>query len=59
MPNYKNISTKAYVVTSEGSPFVLQDVILDGVQETEVLVEIKYTGICHTVSDTGKYTLPT
>lgn len=46
----KNISTKAYVVESKGSPFVLRDVILDEVQPNEVLVEIKYTGLCHTVS---------
>ncbi|CAI7648056.1 unnamed protein product [Penicillium pancosmium] len=48
MPKYENIQAKAYVVSSQGSPFVLQDVTLDGVQESEVLVEIKYTGLCHT-----------
>ncbi|KAL5365935.1 chaperonin 10-like protein [Aspergillus floccosus] len=48
MPKYQNIAAKAYVVSSRGSPFVLQDIILDGVHEKEVLVEIKYTGICHT-----------
>lgn len=52
MPKYSNITTKAYVVSSKGSPFVLQDVTLDGVQENEVLVELKYTGICHTASST-------
>ncbi|KAH6605524.1 hypothetical protein Trco_004677 [Trichoderma cornu-damae] len=43
-----NIRTKAYVVESKGSPFVLRDVVLDEVQPNEVLVEIQYTGICHT-----------
>lgn len=47
----RNIHTKAYVVESKGSPFVLRDVVLDGVQPNEVLVEIRYTGICHTVCD--------
>jgi hypothetical protein len=44
-----NIRTKAYVVESKGSPFTLRDVVLDEVQPNEVLVEIWYTGICHTV----------
>ena len=52
MDQPKNISTKAYVVESKGSPFTLKDVILDEVQPDEVLVEMKYTGICHTVSYT-------
>ncbi|RFU74287.1 alcohol dehydrogenase [Trichoderma arundinaceum] len=43
-----NIRTKAYVVESKGSPFTLRDVVLDEVQPSEVLVEIWYTGICHT-----------
>ncbi|KAE8379697.1 chaperonin 10-like protein [Aspergillus bertholletiae] len=42
------ITTKAYVVEEKGAPFVLRDVILDQVQPSEVLVEIKYTGLCHT-----------
>ncbi|CAM1506019.1 Fc.00g056600.m01.CDS01 [Cosmosporella sp. VM-42] len=42
------ISTKAYVLSERGGPFVLTDVILDEVQLNEVLVEIKYTGLCHT-----------
>lgn len=44
----KNIHTKAYVVARKGDPFVLHDIILDEVQPEEVLVEIEYTGICHT-----------
>ncbi|KAL6792646.1 hypothetical protein J3E68DRAFT_437605 [Trichoderma sp. SZMC 28012] len=44
----RNIRTKAYVVQVEGDPFTLCDVVLDEVQPNEVLVEIWYTGICHT-----------
>ncbi|KKP04923.1 AreB protein [Trichoderma harzianum] len=32
----------------EGDPFTLCDVVLDEVQPNEVLVEVWYTGICHT-----------
>ena len=31
-------------------PFVLRDVVIDEVNDDEVLVEMKYTGLCHTVS---------
>ncbi|GLI76564.1 hypothetical protein PoHVEF18_004837 [Penicillium ochrochloron] len=44
----RKIPTKAFVVDSPKSPFVLQDVVLDEVRENEVLVEMKYTGLCHT-----------
>lgn len=50
MDQLKQIRTKAYVVEDKGAPFVLRDVILDEVLDHEVLVEIKYTGICHTAS---------
>jgi Zn-dependent alcohol dehydrogenase len=50
MEEPKDIQTQAYVVDHKGAPFVLQDVILDKVLPTEVLVEMKYTGLCHTVS---------
>lgn len=46
----KQILTKAFVVDAPGAPFVLQDVVLDEVRSNEVLVEMKYTGLCHTVS---------
>jgi Zn-dependent alcohol dehydrogenase len=49
MAGPKDIHTKAFVVPSLGSPFVLMDVILDEVRQNEVLVDMKYTGICHTV----------
>ncbi|KAJ9143867.1 Alcohol dehydrogenase superfamily, zinc-type [Pleurostoma richardsiae] len=42
-----NIVTKAYVVNKADDPFVLTDVVLDGLREDEVLVEVKYTGVCH------------
>lgn len=46
---YKDLSTKAYVVEEKDGPFVLKDVVLDEVRADEVLVEIKYSGLCHTV----------
>jgi Zn-dependent alcohol dehydrogenase len=49
MPDTKRTATKAYVVAERGGPFELRDVVLDGLQPNEVLVEIKYTGLCHTV----------
>ncbi|KAL4972370.1 chaperonin 10-like protein [Aspergillus desertorum] len=42
------IPTKAYVVKEKRGPFVLEDVILDRLEPDEVLVELKYTGLCHT-----------
>ncbi|KAJ0418592.1 chaperonin 10-like protein [Aspergillus carlsbadensis] len=48
MEEPKNIQTQAYVVDHKGGPFVFRDVILDEVQPEEVLVEMKYTGLCHT-----------
>lgn len=45
----KQIPTKAFVVEEPGAPFILQDVVLDEVRANEVLVEMKYTGLCHTV----------
>lgn len=50
MEGPKNIHTQAYVVQSKDAPFELHDVILDEIRPNEVLVEMKYTGICHTVS---------
>lgn len=46
----KNISTTALVVEKPGAPFLLENVILDEVRSQELLVEIKYAGVCHTVS---------
>ncbi|KAJ5972017.1 Polyketide synthase enoylreductase [Penicillium vulpinum] len=44
----KQIPTTAFVVEKPGAPFILQDVVLDEVRANEVLVEMKYTGLCHT-----------
>lgn len=49
MSETKRAVTKAYVVAERGGPFELREVVLDGLQPNEVLVEIKYTGLCHTV----------
>lgn len=45
-----NIETEAFVVTEPKAPFKLTPVSLDEVRGNEILVEMKYTGICHTVS---------
>ncbi|KAJ5082806.1 Polyketide synthase enoylreductase [Penicillium argentinense] len=44
----RQIPTKAFVVEAPGSPFVLRDVVLDEVRDNEVLIEMMYTGLCHT-----------
>ncbi|KAL1864809.1 hypothetical protein Plec18167_009641 [Paecilomyces lecythidis] len=44
----RNIPTKALLVEKPGEPFVLQDIVLDEIRPNELLVEIKYAGICHT-----------
>ncbi|KAK4083663.1 uncharacterized protein Triagg1_1325 [Trichoderma aggressivum f. europaeum] len=48
MHDLKSIPTKAYVVEKKGAPFILPDILLDEIQSHEVLVEILYTGLCHT-----------
>ncbi len=55
----KNIPTKALVVEKPGAPFILEDITLDEVRPNELLVEIKYAGICHTVRDKLKTPEPT
>lgn len=47
---YKNIRTKALVVAKPKADFELQEVVYDEVREDEYLIEMKYSGICHTVS---------
>ena len=42
-------TTRAYVLEKLNAPFELRDVVLGELQPSEVLVEIKYTGLCHTV----------
>ncbi|KAJ4984195.1 AreB protein [Stagonosporopsis vannaccii] len=43
-----DIETVALVVTEPKADFKLQSIILDEIREDEVLVEMKYSGICHT-----------
>lgn len=45
----KNIETEAFVVTEPKAPFKLTPISLDEVRGKEILVEMKYSGICHTV----------
>ena len=45
----KPVTTKALVVDKPGAPFVLEDVVLDKLRDNELLVDIKYSGLCHTV----------
>lgn len=54
MSNSEKIVTKAYVVAELGGPFELRDVRLDDLQPDELLVEMKYTGVCHTVCYPGR-----
>ena len=46
----KDFETVALVVDEPGKDFKLQEIILDEVRDDEFLIEMKYTGICHTVS---------
>lgn len=48
----KDIATIAYVLEEAKGEFILQDIILDEVRSNEYLIEMKYSGICHTVSET-------
>lgn len=42
----RNIETEALVVTEAKADFKLQPIILDEIRDDEVLVEMKYSGIC-------------
>ncbi|OQV09147.1 Alcohol dehydrogenase GroES-like domain-containing protein [Cladophialophora immunda] len=44
----QSIRTKALVVEEANAPFKLMDVILDEVRDDELLIEMKYSGVCHT-----------
>ena len=46
----KDFETKALVVEKPGSGFRMTDIILDRVREDVLLIEMLYSGICHTVS---------
>lgn len=47
-PTPSNIQTEALVVDEAKAEFKLTPVILDEVRPDEVLIEMKYSGICHT-----------
>ncbi|KAF3761590.1 hypothetical protein M406DRAFT_94894 [Cryphonectria parasitica EP155] len=55
-----NIETEALVVAAPGDDFKLVPIILDEVRGNEVLVEMKYSGICHTdlVVQSGQLPIP-
>jgi hypothetical protein len=44
-----NIETVALVVDKPGGAFELKPVVFDEVRDDEFLVEMLYSGICHTV----------
>src|ERR1700747_1242977 len=49
MPRSKTaMKTRAAVVLEKGKPLTIADVELEGPKASEVLVEVKATGICHT-----------
>lgn len=49
MESPKNFQSEALVVMSPGAPFTMKPIILDEVRDDELLIEMKYSGICHTV----------
>lgn len=49
-----NIETEALVVDGPKGDFKMVPIILDEVRGNEVLVEMKYSGICHSVSRAPK-----
>lgn len=42
----RNVETVALIVTEPKADFKLQAIILDEIRDDEVLVEMKYSGIC-------------
>jgi len=46
---YTNVKTQALVVEKPKSDFKMTEIILDEVRGDEVLIDMKYSGICHTV----------
>jgi len=48
MTSTTNIETEAFVVDSPNAPFKLTPIVLDEMREDEFLIEMKYSGICHT-----------
>lgn len=50
MVTTSNIETEAFVVDEPNAPFKLTPIIIDEMRDDEFLIEMKYSGICHTVS---------
>ena len=50
MATTTNIETEAFVVDKPNAPFKLTPIIIDEMRDDEYLIEMKYSGICHTVS---------
>jgi hypothetical protein len=48
----KHVETTAYVVEGVGQAFELRDIILDEVRDDELMIEWKFSGVCHTVRQT-------
>ena len=44
------LQTEALVVQEPKANFTMTNITLDEVRSDEILVEMKYSGICHTVS---------
>ncbi|AEO68462.1 uncharacterized protein THITE_2118006 [Thermothielavioides terrestris NRRL 8126] len=42
------LQTEALVLSEAGGPFVLTPIVIQDLRPDEVLVEIKYSGVCHT-----------
>lgn len=50
MATTTNIETEAFVVEEPNAPFKLTPIIIDEMRDDEYLIEMKYSGICHTVN---------
>lgn len=50
MGEHRNIETIGWVVHNAKEDFKLEELILDGPQDDELLVDMKFSGICHTVN---------
>lgn len=49
MAETKNVQTIGWVVHDVKQDFVLEELTLDEMRDDELLVDMKYSGICHTV----------
>lgn len=50
MAETKNVQTIGWVVHDAKQDFVLEELTLADMRDDELLVDMKYSGICHTVS---------